>query len=202
MNKICILNYGFGNTTSLHNALTYIGYKVDFYSENKAKKYDLIFIPGVGSFQHASKILEQNEIKKFLFEINKDSVIFGICLGMQIIFSEGDENGVSKGLDFIKGSVKKLPNNLILPVIGWRNTNFSKKISSLNKYDNTKFYYVHSYVVKSLSEDIILSKTIYENVEYISSFQFKNYFGTQFHPEKSGENGLSFLKDVLQFYNL
>ena len=202
MNKICILDYGFGNITSLHNALTYIGYKIDFYSQNKDKKYDIVFIPGVGSFQHASCILKQDDINKFLFKINKGSVIFGICLGMQIMFSNGEENGFSDGLNFIRGSVKKLPTHLILPVIGWRNTNFTKKINALNKYNNTKFYYVHSYAVENLSSNIILSKTIYEDAEYISSFQFENYFGTQFHPEKSGENGLNFLEDVLKFYNL
>lgn len=202
MNKVCILDYGFGNIASLHNALSHIGYKTDFYSENKNKKYDIIFIPGVGSFHHASKILEQDEFKNFIHRINKKSVIFGICLGMQVMFTTGDENGKSNGLNFVNGNVNKLPQKLILPIIGWKKTSFTKKISSLNKYNNTKFYYVHSYAVKNLDKDLILSKTSYEDIEYISSFQHENYFGTQFHPEKSGENGLCFLKDVIKFYNI
>lgn len=202
MNKICILDYGFGNVASLHNALTYIGYKTDLYSENKEKKYDIVFIPGVGSFHHASKILEQDEFKNFIHIINKKSVVFGICLGMQVMFTTGNENGKNNGLNFVNGNVNKLPQKLILPIIGWKKTNFTKKISSLNKYNNTKFYYVHSYAVENLNNDLILSKTSYEDIEYISSFQHENYFGTQFHPEKSGENGLCFLKDVMQFYNI
>ena len=202
MSKICILDYGFGNIASLHNALTYIGYKTDFYSENKEKKYDIVFIPGVGSFHNASKILLQDKIRNFIFNINSNSVIFGICLGMQLMFRQGSENGFSEGLNFVNGEVNKLPKNLILPVIGWRKTSFLSKIDILNKYNNTKFYYVHSYAVENIDKKFILSKTNYEDIEYISSFQFKNYFGTQFHPEKSGENGLNFLKDVLKFYNL
>ena len=203
MNKICILDYGFGNVTSLNNALTYIGYNVDFYSENKNKKYDIIFIPGVGSFAHASKIIAKDEnIKKFIFQINKKSIFFGICLGMQLMFEKGYENSENKGLNFLKGEIKKLPNNLILPVIGWKKTNFENKINILNKYDDTKFYYVHSYVAQNFDKNIVLSTTDYENVKYISSFHKGNYFGTQFHPEKSGENGLCFIKDVLSFYNI
>lgn len=201
MSKICILDYGFGNVTSLSNSLKFIGYDVDFYSENKNKKYDLIFIPGVGSFAHASKKLENPEIKKFLFEINNNSIFFGICLGMQLMTTFGTENGENNGLNFINGCVKKLPNNLVLPVIGWKKTNFIKH-KILNQYNDTKFYYVHSYVVNEIKDEVILSKTKYEDISYISSFHIKKYFGTQFHPEKSGENGLNFLKDVLNFYSI
>ena len=94
-----------------------------------------------------------------------------------------NENGKSSGLNFVNGNVNILPQKLILPVIGWKKTIF-KKISSLNKYNNTKFYYVHSYAVENLNNNLILSKTSYEDIEYISSFQHENYFGTQFHPEK------------------
>ena len=105
MKKICILDYGLGNIKSLYNSLQKIGYKPQFYSENNSTNYDIVFIPGVGSFSEASKLLNNHKLDLFL-KVKKNSYIFGICLGMQILFSKGFENGESKGLDLINGQVK------------------------------------------------------------------------------------------------
>ena len=130
MKKICILDYGLGNIRSSYNSIKIINSDVSYYSEiKKNKNFDILFIPGVGSFNKASKILKNNGYFKNNRKSKKDEniKIVGICLGMHILFSEGYEDGRSVGLNFIKGSVRKIENtNLKLPNIGW------KKISHRN----------------------------------------------------------------------
>ena len=111
MPKICILDYGLGNTKSLHNALDRIGFNVDYHTNNENKNYDLIFIPGVGSYSKASEILLRPNYLNFLNNKNKNAKIFGICLGMQIFSTTGEENKFSNGLNYIQGDTKKLKNN-------------------------------------------------------------------------------------------
>ena len=89
MKKICILDYGLGNIKSLYNSLKKIGSKPQFYSENNSSNYDIVFIPGVGSFSEASRLLKDQKLNIFLKQVRKNSTIFGICLGMQILFSKG-----------------------------------------------------------------------------------------------------------------
>ena len=101
MKKICILDYGLGNIKSLFNALKKIGVNPFLFSEdnNDKKNYDLVFIPGVGSFSKASELLNNNKYKNFIQNTLENSNIFGICLGMQILFTSGEENG--KIMDWI-----------------------------------------------------------------------------------------------------
>ena len=106
MKKICILDYGLGNIKSLYNSLKKIGYYPKFYSEDSSDKFDIIFIPGVGSYSKASKLLLSPKFKNFINEAKKNSYLFGICLGMQILLSKGFENGEHEGLDLINGEVK------------------------------------------------------------------------------------------------
>ena len=94
--------------------------------KTKNKKYDIVFIPGVGSFHNASKILLEDKIRNFIFNINSNSVIFGICLGMQLMFRQGSENGKSEGLNFVNGEVNKLPKNLISPCYRLEKNKFFK----------------------------------------------------------------------------
>ena len=122
MKKICILDYGLGNIRSLYNAIKVINSEVNYYSEIKNKNFDILFIPGVGSFNKASKIFKDQGYLKIIKKANSESVkIIGICLGMHILFSEGFEDGRNFGLNFLKGKVKRIKNtNLKLPNIGWK----------------------------------------------------------------------------------
>ena len=110
MKKICILDYGLGNIKSLYNSLNKIGYKPTFASEFKKKNYDIIFIPGVGSFSNGSKLIKKKYLNFLNHSFNKGISLFGICLGMQLLLSEGEENGLNKGLNFVDGKVVKLTN--------------------------------------------------------------------------------------------
>ena len=197
--KIYILNYGLGNIRSIYNAIKKCGYDPKLISKDKIINCDLLIIPGVGSFSEASKIINKkfNIIKKLIKE-NK-IFILGICLGMQIMCQKSNENGNYPGLKIFDGEIKKLPKNISSPIIGWKKTFFKNlKIPFLKKYDKKKFYHVHSYYLSSNSKDI--KGHIVENRLKIPSIIYKKkYLGLQFHPEKSGENGLCILKDIIKF---
>lgn len=200
MPKICILDYGLGNIKSLFNALNRIGLEVDYYSNNENKNYDLIFIPGVGSYNKASEILSKPDYLNFLNTRNKNAKIFGICLGMQIFSTNGEENKFSKGLNYIDGNTIKLSNNennLILPFVGYFNVKFMVN-NFFKKFDNQKFYFVHSYYFNPKKSENVLAETIHQNIKYCSAVMKGRFIGTQFHPEKSGEIGLEFLKTTIK----
>lgn len=199
MKKICILNYGLGNTKSLYNSLKYLGYEVFFYSEKKIN-FDAIFIPGIGSFSKASELLVHNEeYFNFIHNNKNNCLIFGICLGMQILFDKGYEFGINPGLSLIEGEVKKLDtsNNKILPFVGYQKVFFGREIKYLDKFEGKKFYFVHSYHADKVNNNDILAKTKAQHKEYCCAVKSNNIIGTQFHPEKSGEIGLEFLKSVI-----
>jgi len=201
MKSICILDYGLGNVASLNNAIRKIGYYPDFYSEKKKINYEILFIPGVGSFGKASKLINKKHLIHFIKNNYKNNcLIFGICIGMQLLCSEGNEDGINKGINLIKGNVELIADKKIkLPVIGWQKVQFINNYLGLKKkYNNEEFYFLHSYAPKNISDSNQLTITKYMNVKYISSIFSKNIIGTQFHPEKSGEVGLEFLKDVIK----
>ena len=123
---------------------------------------------------------------------------------MQILHSFGEENGKCAGLNYIKGKVTKIEskNKTILPLVGYQKVKFLDNINLpfLKKYNLEKFYFVHSYVVSLRSEKNLLALTCAEDYEYPAAVIDRNIIGTQFHPEKSGEVGLNFLKDMINGY--
>jgi len=197
--KICILDYGLGNIKSLYNSLKKIGFSPNFYSDNQSEIYDFIFIPGVGSFSKGSELIKKNYLSFLNNSLKNEISIFGICLGMQLLLSEGEENGINPGLNFINGKVKYLgkEKKMKLPIIGWNKVefNYSDRFSFLKNYQNEKFYFIHSYAAYLYNEENQLSTSTYKDIKYTSSIINKKCIGTQFHPEKSGEIGLEFLKD-------
>lgn len=201
MKKICILDYGLGNIISLYNAVKKIGYKPNFFSEENYKSYDHILIPGVGSFNQGSKLLKKPKFFNFLKKSHNDSNIVGICLGMQLLLKTGYEGGENSGLNFFEGDVKLLKNRnkkLVLPIVGQKKVNFElKKAKYLESFNNQKFYFVHSYEVKPKKANI-LSYTTSQKISYVSSIIDNNIMGFQFHPEKSGEIGLEFIKTIIK----
>ncbi len=203
--NICILDYGLGNILSLKNAISYLGYKNYLFSDTKKKNFDCLIIPGVGSFAKAMSLINQNGYKKIISEIkDKNVLILGICLGMQLMFETGYEEGESKGLSLLKGEIKQIDKKLQpkLPHIGWKETKFfdDDKKSFLSKYNNQKFYYVHSYEAKLKDEYNILATSTYNKYEFVAGVKDKNLIGLQFHPEKSGEVGLELIKDFFRNY--
>lgn len=205
MKKITLLDYGMGNVQSLFNAIKFLGFDPEFFSETKKISSNICFIPGVGAFNHAMQLLKrQNIINSILeFSKNENNLLIGICLGMQILFKESTENQNTKGLNLIKGKVVKLSDQKInrLPNVGWKETFFREHIyyNFLNKFNNEKFYYIHSYKTVPHNINNSIAYSIYNGLEFcsFSSNEKNNVMGIQFHPEKSGEIGLEFLKSII-----
>ncbi len=200
---IAIIDYGVGNIFSLRSSLKYIGADAVLTSDKKTiESADKILLPGVGAFGDAAEKLKSSGmwdiVKKEVSEKNKP--LLGICLGMQLLLEKSCEYGEHEGLGFIKGSVVSMepviPKSYKIPHIGWNSLQFpkNKEKSKLYKYinENDFVYFVHSYFAKDCDEAV--SATTDYGASLTASVEFENIFGTQFHPEKSGETGMKILK--------
>ena len=208
MKKICILDYGMGNIASLSNAIKKLGYTPELYSEKEEINSNILFLPGVGAFNSAMKIIKQKSYDKLIYSFieKNDNLLFGICLGMQILFNSSNENNNTEGLNLINGEVSKLQsvNKIKLPHVGLNEIKIinNNKFNFIRNYDKKKFYFVHSYAVKVIDEENILASSSYKNINFTSIVtNNKNIIGTQFHPEKSSKIGLNFLEDILKNFN-
>jgi imidazole glycerol-phosphate synthase subunit HisH len=209
MKKISIVDYGSGNLLSISRALEKIGHESKITNKKETiLESDFLILPGVGAFQNAMDLLKQNDLIDVLSEyiLNKNKRLLGVCLGMQILLTRSYEMGNHKGLNFIKGEVveisKKTKNNkLKIPHISWGEI-FSKESSGnyekLNfNYLNLKYYFVHSFITNTEETSSILAYCNYSDVLVPAIIMKNNILGCQFHPEKSGNNGLNFLKNVI-----
>ena len=201
--KVLILDLQVSNLFSIVNAIKYLGY--DYIIDNTKKKLensDCIIIPGVGSFPYAIRQLNKNKLfDKLRNEANKGKPIIGICLGFQLLFSKGEEFGITSGLDIVKGTVKALPSNrnLTIPNVGWNQLISSPKYKGKFFNKNDYFYFVHSFYAEPKNKKIILSYSEYQKFKFCSSIYYENIFGFQFHPEKSGRSGLNLLQKTLKY---
>ena len=199
---IAIIDYGVGNLFSLGSSLASLGIdSVVTDDENVIRNADKIILPGVGAFRDASEKLSERGFDKLLKELAAEGKpIMGICLGMQLLFEESYEFGRYKGLGLIKGSVKPIadviPTDLKIPHIGWNGLNFpeNKAKNEIFKYINEGdcVYFVHSYYATDC-EDAVIANTQY-GAPLTAAVASGNVYGCQFHPEKSGNVGLSIIK--------
>ncbi|MBR4071206.1 MAG: imidazole glycerol phosphate synthase subunit HisH [Clostridia bacterium] len=195
---VAIIDYGVGNLFSLRSSLSFIGVDAVVTGDpDVIAASDKIILPGVGAFEDAANKLRQSGLDKVIYEeVEKGKKLLGICLGMQMLFEESYEYGVHKGLGLIKGKVLPLADvvgDLKVPHIGWNSLSL-KKESKLYKYVNQGdfVYFVHSFYGAECSESI--SAIAEYGVEVTASVERDNVYGTQFHPEKSGEVGLNILR--------
>lgn len=191
--NILILNYGLGNPLAISNMLEHIDikHKVDNDPSN-IKKYNKIIIPGIGSFDKSINLLNENGIKEALLEAcNDNKIILGICLGMQIFFEKSEEGSVP-GLSILDGNIVKFKkmSKIKIPHIGWNHLNFKKNHHL--KVKNNKFYFLHSYHLDITNKHSIAETNYF--YEFPALINYKNIYGVQFHPEKSGKNGMEFFK--------
>lgn len=208
MKKITIIDYGCGNILSISRALEKIGYSSLFSKDkNEIIESDFLILPGVGSFKQAMSLLNKDNLKYIIKQavLDKRIPLLGICLGMQILLTKSFEEGKCEGLNLIEGEVvkiKSLKNNKIpIPNINWCNLNFKNNIKeNFIELEDKSFYFIHSYmaVTKNIKNTIATAK--YKNVNIPSIIKSKNIIGCQFHPEKSGQNGLNFLKKIIKLY--
>jgi|APSaa5957512535_1039671.scaffolds.fasta_scaffold02995_7 glutamine amidotransferase len=201
--KVCIIDYGLGNLTSVFNAVEKLGFDVCISNDIKEiVDSTYLILPGVGSFSNGMKNLRKLNLIDLLNHevLENKKPILGICLGMQLFASFGYENGVSKGLGWIKGDVKKLRRNLEserIPHMGWNDVSVTKgSILADNITESSVFYFVHSY--QFIPEDSSLVTGVCDYAGgFAAMIEYKNIFATQFHPEKSHDIGLKLIENFL-----
>jgi len=183
-----------GNLFSLECALKKVGLNSSIISSPlRWKPVDALILPGVGNFAAASRNLEPLK-PEVLDAVGEGVPLLGICLGMQLLFAESEESK-GRGLSLFQGKVVKLPKSVKVPHMGWNTLSMVKQSDLLEGLQEEAFvYFVHSYYPNPLNEGIIIAKTTY-GVPFASAIVKKNLYGTQFHPEKSGETGLTILKN-------
>ena len=210
MNKISIIDYGMGNIKSVFRAVEKMGGKPIVTNDpavvTESKK---IILPGVGSYSFGMKELRKRKLDTAIHKaIKKNASLLGLCLGMQMLFEESNENEKTKGLDLIKGKVIKIPNerdnkNLRkIPHIGWNKVYSSNKMmwnSSILKdvEENEYFYFVHSYYVRPEKESDIVGFCEYLDLKIPSIVMKNKIFGIQYHPENSSDQGLKIYQNFI-----
>jgi len=193
---IGIVDYGMGNIASVRNTLTRLGIQTVVSDQPEIlEQTSHIILPGVGSFQAAIHEIEQRGLKNIIRDLAKEKPILGVCLGMQLLFSEGFEGGRKDGLDLIPGQIKKMETDFILPHIGWNQLHIQNHRNSYSEFVGEHVYFVHSYQANTDAEYIVAT-TDY-GVEIPAIVQKDHVFGMQFHPEKSGKVGLELIKMFL-----
>ena len=214
MYKVSIIDYGFGNQFSVFQAFKLLGYNPELTSDAKSiLNSKCIILPGVGAFKKAMIKLKELGLDEVLKKAKEQNIpIIGICLGMQLLLDKSEEFGISQGLGLIDGSVIKLPqlslNNerLKTPNIGWcdlsLNSNNFNKISRNNFFDkeinHKSFYFVHSFRALPIDETTVVANFNFGGYMIPAIIQNKNIVGFQFHPEKSGKNGLNLMSSLLK----
>ena len=198
---IAIIDYGMGNLRSVEKGFLKVGVDAKVVSDPRSvNDAEAIVLPGVGAFRDCMKNLDQMKlIEPILKSVRNGKPYLGICLGLQMLFTESEEFGVYKGLDVLKGKVVRFQVDLKVPHMGWNTVRLLKKPPIFDGIkDESYFYFVHSYYVAPNDEGIIAGTTDY-GMTFTSMVWKDNIIATQFHPEKSQETGLKILKNFGDF---
>jgi imidazole glycerol-phosphate synthase subunit HisH len=196
---IAVIDYGMGNLKSIENALKLLKIEAVITKDREIiKKAKAIILPGVGAFKQAMDNLKINDLDKILLQEAKDGkYLLGVCLGMQILFEKGFEGMECEGLGLLKGKIKKIePKEKVkIPHMGWNKLIINKEDEVIDNLGGDKFiYYVHSFMATEYKDEDLVAYSNYGGVKIPGIFRSKNIVGMQFHPEKSGEVGLSLLE--------
>ena len=197
MVNLAIFDYGAGNIFSLKNSLEKTGATVDVITDfDKPNIYSGLLLPGVGNFDPAIKSICKSSKTGFNDYVKDNTPVLGICLGMEMFFEKSEE-GNEEGLGIIKGDVIILPPSMKVPHMGWNNLEIKKSGKILEGVNDRDWvYFVHSYRVKPANNDIITAESDY-GIKVPAVVEQGNFFGTQFHPEKSGKVGKIMIQNFL-----
>jgi len=194
MPKAVIFDYGAGNLLSLKVALEKVGLNAAIGSTaGQLKNADAIALPGVGNFSAAAKKIDCVK-QEILDAVGSGVPVLGICLGLQLFFQESEE-GLGNGLALFEGKTVRLPDSVKVPHMGWNTLKILKQNALLDGVDDDSYvYFVHSLYPVPVDKELVCTETDY-GATFASATAWKNVFGTQFHPEKSGEIGLQILRN-------
>lgn len=189
---IAIIDYNAGNTLSVQHAIEGLGYKTLITSDNeRITQADKVIFPGVGQAQSAMNSLKANGLDCLIPQLKQP--VLGICLGMQLLCLSSEE-GNTTGLGIFKTKVREFPAKDLVPHMGWNNHTALSGVLFEGITTQDDFYFVHRYFADCCAETI--AQMDYIN-PFSSALNHKNFYGTQFHPEKSGKNGLRLLTNFL-----
>ncbi|TMI64946.1 MAG: imidazole glycerol phosphate synthase subunit HisH [Bacteroidetes bacterium] len=201
--NIVIIDYGVGNTHSVSNAIHSLGYRRLKISDQEKliNEADALILPGVGAFEACANNLKERNLDIILNEVVlvKKKPILGICVGMQLLATESEENGLHTGLNWIEGRVRKLelPKEYAVPHVGWNNVKLNRKDPLFSRNtEEVNFYFDHSYYF-SCPDKYVAAYADY-GIKVTAAVQKENIFGVQFHPEKSQTSGLKLFRS---FFN-
>lgn len=211
--EVAIVDYQLGNLYSVKHACEHVGLRSVISSDPSViRRCDAVILPGVGAFADAMENLNRFGLSDALRELTgSDKPIIGICLGLQLLFSESFEFGQHQGLGVIPGKVVKLrtdvpgtTDKVKVPQVGW-NTISIPESGRLRTWKGTLLdgvsegeymYFVHSFYVLPDDTSVVCSETTYGGNQFCSSVHYKNIFACQFHPERSGQAGLTLYKNL------
>ncbi|MGX1983461.1 glutamine amidotransferase [Thermolongibacillus altinsuensis] len=199
---IGIIDYGMGNLYSVSKALERLNYEYLISDDpRQLKKAKGLILPGVGSFKDAMRILNETGLSEFIrTAATEGTPLLGICLGMQLLFEESEENGLTQGLRLLNGRVVRFRGvsangeKYKVPHMGWNRLSFHRSSPLLDNVEQGHVYFVHSYYVQTNDRDVVLASSEYD-VDVPAVVGKGNVFGTQFHPEKSGAIGMRILQN-------
>ena len=194
MAKAVIFDYGVGNLLSLKTALEKVGLEASVVTSAKElRDADAIALPGVGAFTPAASKLDTVK-ETIINKIQSGTPLLGICLGLQLFFEESEE-GPGNGLALFKGKTVRLPSTVKVPHMGWNTLNIIRQNELFDGVaEDSYVYFVHSLYPVPVDKTIVCTQTEYDTT-FTSAMACKNVYGTQFHPEKSGDIGLKILKN-------
>lgn len=198
---ITIVDYGAGNLRSVQSAVRLAGEKARISDKPEdVASTDVLIVPGVGAAADTMKNLrERSLIDPILDFIRADRPFLGLCMGLQALFTFSEEGGMHPCLDVIPGRVRRLPNGLKVPQMGWNQVRQAKRHPVFAGIpDNSYFYFVHSYYAEPEASDVVVGETDY-GVTFASVVAKGRLVATQFHPEKSGEKGIRFYRNYLSW---
>lgn len=196
MSYTAIVDYGVGNLKSVSNALSYVGLDNRITGDpGELERANSILLPGVGAFPDAARKLRQTGLDQAILRMGQEKPVLGICLGMQLLFTRGEEGKECPGLGVISGTVKRMETACKLPHIGWNHLAFPNPSPLFQGLEEGAWvYFVHSFSGRAEDPRQVIATTDY-GMDVVAAVQNGNFFGTQFHPEKSGDVGLEILKN-------
>jgi glutamine amidotransferase len=201
MTQVAILDYGMGNLRSAQKALEHVGAQVEISGDHEGvRRADGVVLPGVGAFPKAMDAMRRLGYDGLLDErLRTGTPVLGICLGMQLLFERSTELGGSEGLGLLEGEVRELrADGLKVPQIGWNAVSWRRGCELVNGLPNPcAFYHVHSFTPRPAREQDVVGTAEYGS-EFASAVARPPLYGVQFHPEKSGPDGLRLLGNFVR----
>lgn len=200
MARVAIIDYGVGNLRSVEKAFHAGGVEaVVSADEEVLRGAARLVLPGVGAFRACMDALTERGFDRLVRErVGEGTPLLGVCVGMQMLFEESEEFGKTRGLGFLRGRVRRFPEGLRVPQVGWNQIGWRREHAlARGIVDKTFFYFVHSFYCEADEAAVVVGETEY-GLTYASVVSSGNVCGVQFHPEKSQAAGLRLLKNFAE----